>query len=120
MTIQNAHAYLEGVWDWAMLNGCFGETNIKPTDIDGFVERNGNFLVLETKKVGVEIPPGQLITFNQLRKTNVFTIVVLWGDNKEPEYMQVFTKSKVTEIKQCNIEVFRKVVKWWFDKANKK
>ena len=49
MTINDPVKFCAGLWDWGILNGCFGDTLIKPTDIDGFVERNGKFLFFETK-----------------------------------------------------------------------
>ena len=118
MTIRNAHSYLEGVWDWGILKGCFGETKIEPTDIDGFVERNGRFLVLETKHKDVPIMQGQFITFNKLVSTGYFTIIILWGNQNQPEQMQVLYPFHQTKIKEANIEDFRRTVKWWYNYAN--
>lgn len=80
MTINNPVEFCAGLWDWHILAGCFGKTKIMPTDVDGFVERKGNFLWLETKKENVLIPNGQLITFMTLIKTGYFTIFIIWGD----------------------------------------
>jgi hypothetical protein len=41
MTINKLDAYVAGLWDWVCLDGCFGDTKIRPTDIDGLVERRG-------------------------------------------------------------------------------
>ena len=89
MTIQNRDAYMAGVWDWAILDGCFGDTRISPTDVDGLTERKGKFLLLETKQVGVKIPLGQQITFNALRNTGLFTIVIVWGEQNKPEAIEI-------------------------------
>ena len=50
-------------------------------DIDGLVERKGNFLVFETKAPNKEIPGGQMITLNALLKTGSFTVFFLQGKN---------------------------------------
>lgn len=87
MTIRNVGAYLKSLWDWGLLNGCFGSTRIKPTDIDGMVERNGQFLILEgkpgTNGAALDCRPigdGQRILFDALQKTGLFTVLVIWGD----------------------------------------
>lgn len=110
---------MEGIWDWAILQGCFGNTKIEPTDIDGFVERRGHFLVLETKRVGVPIPIGQERTFQAMLHSKLFTVIVVWG-NKSPEYMKVYSGNKVTETKKCSLDDFRNVVKWWFRQVDKR
>ncbi len=78
MTINNRDLYLEGVWDWGFLNDCFRPSRIKVTDIDGLVERNGRFLVLETKREGADIPQGQSILFRQYVKQGHW-VLIIWG-----------------------------------------
>lgn len=120
MTINNPELFCAGLWDWATLDGCFGNTRIKPTDIDGFVERNGKFLIIETKGAGVPIPKGQWITFNELRKLEVFTIIVVWGETNKPEEMQVFTRNGISQKKSCTLDEFRDKVKSWYEFADNK
>lgn len=93
MTINNAEAYLRGVWDWGILRGCFGETKIEPTDIDGCVERNGQFLVLETKAPTASVEQGQQITFDRMLSTGRFTVIIVWGETNKPERNKLCTKS---------------------------
>jgi len=104
-----------------MLKGCFGNTRIEPTDVDGLVERNGHFLVLEAKKPGVKIKQGQLWTFNALRNTGLFTILILWGEKNMPQEMQVLYPKplEVSPAKPCDINDVRRVVTWWFNRAEK-
>jgi hypothetical protein len=120
MTIQNAKLYMEGVWDWNILSGCFGNTKIEPTDIDGFVERKRKFLILETKKPGVPIKQGQWWTFNALINTGFFMVVIVWGQTNNPEEMQVLypLPYKPTDKKKANINDLRKTVSWWFKYAD--
>jgi hypothetical protein len=56
--IRNMSQYDRGIWDWSILDGCFGDTKISPTDIDGCIERKGRKLFLETKTPGNPIPYG--------------------------------------------------------------
>jgi hypothetical protein len=63
MNIRNLAAYQSSVWDWSWLNGAFGGSLIRVSDIDGMVERRGNFLMFEGKKGGV-VSNGQSIMFD--------------------------------------------------------
>ena len=76
--LESPSAGFDGVFDWAWMEGCFGK-NITPMDLDGMVERMGQFIVFETKDVGVEIPKGQQITLNALYDLGVFTVVFVYG-----------------------------------------
>lgn len=118
MTINDPDAFLASLWDWGFLDQCFDGTNIRITDIDGFVERNNRFLILETKLPGVSIPWGQWIVFNRLRATGLFTIFVVWGHKNQPQKIQVITKQRVYEPTQCDLEAMIGYVKKWFVYAN--
>ena len=81
--IQNWDEFRKSLWNWRPLAPCFPR-GIEPTDIDGFVELGGYFLVLEGKASGVPLKEGQLRTFQRMyrwNKTvpNLFTIIVIWG-----------------------------------------
>lgn len=120
MTIRNPDAYMAGVWDWGIVRECFGDTAIKPTDIDGMVERHGNFLILETKQPGVMIPKGQQITFDALIKKG-FTIFVIWGSQNNPESMRVmYPNGTVKNVPICDQEILRDYTKRWFKWANER
>lgn len=122
MTINNAAQYMAGVWDWAILDGCFGETKIKPTDIDGFVERRGNFLVLETKQPEAGVPEGQELTFKALVKRAGAVVIVIFGQQNKPERLRVYS-AKYPDGKDYDDpdgELLRRYVATWFDRANGK
>ena len=74
-----APAGYDGVFDWTWTQGCFGDTKIKPMDVDAIVERKGQFLVFETKNIGVPIPAGQMFTLEALHRLDVFTILIIYG-----------------------------------------
>ena len=60
--IRNLDYFKASIWDWTWLNGAFGGTQIRVSDIDGMVERRGHFLMIEGKKGGV-VSGGQEIMF---------------------------------------------------------
>lgn len=121
MTINNLDKFIDGLWDWGILQGCFGGTKIQPSDIDGLVERNGNFLVLEGKHPGVKLNQGQLMTFNSMINTGLFTVVVIWGKNNYPiEMLVMYPPPLQSKQGKASIEDLRRVVSWWFRYANKK
>ena len=46
-------------------------------DFDGVVERKGNFILFETKNLGVPIQEGQLRTLKAAHSLGCFTIVLI-------------------------------------------
>jgi hypothetical protein len=119
MTINNPDQYMAGVWDWAILDGCFGETRIKPTDIDGCVERNGNLLILETKQPGAQIPKGQEITFQAFVRRAGAVVMVIWGEQNKPEQLKVFSRKYPNgKVIDADGEKFRRLVKIWYEHAD--
>jgi hypothetical protein len=56
----------DGLFDWDFLLPAFAPTNIKPMDLDALVERQGHFLVFETKNPGVPIPDAQRLALDRL------------------------------------------------------
>ena len=120
MTINNPELHLATLWDWACLNGCFGNTRIRPTDVDGMVERNGYFLFIETKKPGVKMPYGQELSYKNLVKRGRVTFFVVWGMPDAPESVQVYTAHGWLPPQKCNIADLRRLVSVWFRKADAK
>jgi hypothetical protein len=114
MTIRNLDAFIAGIWDWAILNGCFGSTRIAPTDIDGMVERNGQFLVLEAKGPGVPLTKGQSLTLASLQRTGLFTVIVVWGNPGQPEKIRVMTPKKTIDVNPADLTTLRGWVANWF------
>lgn len=73
-------AGFDGFFDWDFLLPAFEGTKIQPMDFDCVVERNGCFLVFETKNNDdVEIPMGQVITLESAVKNCGWVIIVLRG-----------------------------------------
>jgi hypothetical protein len=114
MTINDPIKYCAGLWDWGILDGCFGDTKIKPTDIDGFVERKGKFLWLETKAPGADIPEGQQLTFAALARIKLFTIFIIWGSKDAPQEIQVMGHWGRSKKLPCTLGRLRDFVSRWF------
>lgn len=116
MTIHNMEAYTKNLWDWGFLDECFGATRIRLTDIDGIVERNGHFLIIEAKSLGKEIPTGQKIMFDHLTKNPNWTVLIIWGDAPdEPTTCMVWGKPKQYIATR---EVIKTIVSQWFKDSN--
>lgn len=120
-------AGFDGVFDWSWTDGCFGETKITPMDFDGVIERRGNFLVIESKKMGCEVPKGQLITLDTAHKIGVFTILFIWGKSA-PEKLQIWypgnhnneeLRGKKSDVHATTKEKAKEIVRRWYEHANK-
>ena len=122
MTINNAQNYVNSLWDWGVLDGCFGSSRIKASDIDGIVERNLWFLVLETKLPTVSaLPFGQAITMKQLIETGYFTELVIYGHPGKPERLELTTRHHVIShyvIADLSLIILRDIVSSWYSFAD--
>ena len=62
-----------------VLNDCFGN-GCRVADIDGQVERRGQFLVIEAKGPNVSLSSGLTRTFNRYLEIGHHTPLILWGE----------------------------------------
>lgn len=76
-------AGFDGVFEWDFLLPAFAGTRIQPMDLDFVVERRGRFLVQETKASGVPLPQGQILTFERLLDTGIFTLFLVQGKTRD-------------------------------------
>ncbi len=118
-------AGFDGVFDWSWTDGCFGEGKITPMDFDGVIERKGNFLLFETKNVGVPIPDGQMYTFESAYRLGVFTIIFIEGKNK-PETAKIWCANgfknglKMDSHAPVNdMDKLKDLISSWYEYANK-
>ena len=118
MTINNPEKFCASLWDWACLDGCFGVTRIKPSDIDGIIERNGKFLVIETKLPGVEIPTGQDILLKALAAKEDFMVLCVWGYPGQPEKLVFWINGSPLIIDPSTLANLRFIVSAWFQYAD--
>jgi hypothetical protein len=113
MTIRNMEAFVGGLPDWAMLSGCFGQS-VAPTDVDGLVEINGRFLLLEWKGPRATVKRGQARMFDALVSLGVFTVIVIWGESGKPQRGQRWPKPSVA----CDLGALRAVCSAWYAEAS--
>lgn len=119
--IRNLDLYRAQLWDWSILNGCFGNTKIRVTDVDGMVERNGRFLFFETKQPSVmSIPRGQMMAYERLMRRGGAVFFVVWGQPGSPEAVQVTTQHGTLPPQPCDLRGLRALTYRWFLKADAK
>lgn len=103
----------DGVFDWSWTQGCFGTGRITPMDFDGVVERKGNFILFETKNLGVPIPQGQMYTLEAAHRLGCFSIFLIHGKT-EPESAQVWYPG-VDKREMCEgVEAIKSKVSAWY------
>lgn len=115
MNIRDPEKFLDTLWDWTPLNDCFAPTKIRVTDIDGFVERHGKFLVIEAKLPDNDVPTGQAIMFDAMRATGLFTVFIVWGETNAPTMIQQWG---LTAPYAADLEELRRIVRAWFKRVN--
>ena len=114
--IRNADNFAASWWDWTLFNDCFQPTKIRITDVDGLVERNGHFLLIETKGIGVPVPQGQAILFDAIRRDSRWHVLVVWGDTNQPQRWKVWGyRAEFTG----GMDDLRKLIRRWFRYADR-
>ena len=99
------------LWDFTPLNGCFGRTGIKVSDIDGIVERKGHLLVIETKRPGEGMEKGQRLLFAEFVRQG-HTVVIVTGRSME-DYETVETMDAKGERHQEDRSITELVSNWF-------
>ena len=117
MTINSMDKFIAAIQDWAILAGCFGTSTIKPSDIDGFVERNGTCLFLEGKGREAFLTTGQAIAFTTLARQGN-TVIVFWGKDADICKMRIITADDPGEVKPATLKDLRAAVSAWYASAN--
>jgi hypothetical protein len=115
--IRNMQAYDRGIWDWAILDGCFDNPNATPTDVDALMERRGNFCFIETKQPGAPVPKGQQIALDQLAKHGN-TVMIVHGSDTEVVGLKKMTYAGTQEYENVNRNTFRGAMAGWWKFAN--
>lgn len=118
MTIRDLAKFVESLPDWAMLDGCFG-AGIRPSDIDGWVERNGICLFLEHKLPGVPVSRGQNRGFRSLAAQGN-TVIVFWGradDGSDLEHLMVHEAGRITRKVAATLADLRAEAAAWYQRA---
>ena len=67
--------------DYGFLQGVIPESpNFMPSNVDGILERNGQFLILEWKRPGEKVSEGQRIMLQALASKPSFMVVIIYGN----------------------------------------
>lgn len=108
--------------DWGFLDNAF-TGNIKISDIDGIVERNGHFLMLEWKKPNVKVTTGQDIMFMNFIKYANHTVFLINGDPKTSTPLELTIYSGIHGKMQkinCDAKMLFRYCKMWINNAESK
>ena len=124
-TFNHQCKHQDGCWiatnaaPFGLLQDCFGG-KIRPTDIDGVVERNGEFLFFEWKRNYIPLPTGQRILFERLSAKPGITVFVVWHDTDAPGSITkagLFKNGRYKGEKETDLTGLRKACSQWFEDA---
>ena len=92
------------------------------SDIDGIIEKNGFFLVLESKNLNEKLPTGQKILLEALSRQPRFVvcIVTMSRVHGDIEGLQRVHKGVIGNNELCDNEEFGELVRGWFEAATKR
>lgn len=120
MTTNIRNPELRGVlWNWKpvtdLLPGRCGAS-----DIDGVIERKGNFLFIEAKSPGERMPLGQKIMLTKLAGVNPYaiTVLVVCGDRTTGEIHSYQRVNSRNFEKPVDGKHFPAALQKWWKKAN--
>lgn len=115
--------YIEQVLpNWSIFNECFRPTKIRVTDVDGLVERNGQFLFIEVKQ-RKSIPQGQQILFKKLtHNAPHISVLVLYAPGAGQDMnIQAYTVFRAGQMKhewtETDTKQIQGFITQWFQRA---
>lgn len=109
--------YYQQLPKWDDLIGLFPR-GIRPTDVDGMVEINGNVLFMEEKRKGVAPPLGQLRSLRALSQKDRTTVVLFRpGESSELEVL-ILRDGKGTGWQPSTREHFGFWLNGWANRAD--
>lgn len=121
--------YAKKLWNWTPFNSCFMR-GIKLTDIDGMVEANNHFLVIEGKtSTAGEVKLGQYNALFRMSFRDGFTVIYFEGDTETENSPQKIYCWRILrkgismdyhfgEEKIDHIEELKSIIKEWFQLAD--
>jgi len=117
LTIRDLDAYATAAWDWSCLDGCFGRTRIAACDVDGVIEKRGNFLIIETKRPGANMKAPQRQALDRLAKLPGVWVLIMWGLPGAPRHCIILHGAEVREYNDCDLPRVRAWVARWYAHA---
>lgn len=105
--------YKEKLPDWGILEGCFPR-GIRPSDVDGIVELNGWFLMLEWKPKSGFLTQGQRRMFlNITAGSRRAQVLVIYGDKDTPAEIELYQRGKRQFRQVCDLAFLRWFCQQW-------
>ena len=95
--------------------------NFCPSDLDGIVERNNHFLIMEWKRPGEKMNEGQKRLLQSLAKQSNFIVVVIIGNTDNETNIQEFWQLKENgKFFKAGIgfESFKEFYRLWYELAD--
>lgn len=92
--------------------------NFMPSNIDGIIERNGNFIVFEWKRPGEKFNTGQIRLLQALAKTPRFIVIIMCGDTDNGlnfDHCWLYDEKGKASKKYTTFEEFVEFFKLWYD-----
>lgn len=135
MTIRNIDRFIEALWDWGFLDGCFGSSRSRVGDVDGVLEHCGEILLLEGKPMWCAPEIGERWSNEGVKRNGQsrlwaglagrgVTVMVLWGEpedltqpmKKIPKRMQIWRRFQPEPdvVRESSIAIASHYVgAWW-------
>lgn len=115
--------YRAELWDWTPFNSCFGDSGIRISDIDGIVERNGLFLMLDGKRIGRrgerDISDGQRRLYLRFAEKGGHVLVFHGQPPRTVEWLrQWLPGGEFVRERPCSLDGLRGIVADWYIWAN--
>jgi len=95
--------------------------HLVPSNVDGILERNGQFLILEWKRPGEKVSDGQRIMLQALAAKPSFMVVIIYGntDNETiiDSYWLLTPEGKPVKT-GIGFESFKQFYRQWYELAD--
>lgn len=108
---------LHGIlWNWGPVADALPD-KCGVSDLDGVIERNGRFLVLETKRPGERLSMGQRLMLKAFARLPQFEVFILRGDphiGHTTNIQRMNARGELYSTEWC-IAQFGTYVRRWFD-----
>lgn len=106
--------------DWGILDGCFPR-GIKPSDVDGIVEINGWFLMLEWKPLNGFLSTGQRLMFQNITaNAPKGQALIIFGDKDVPSEIELWQRGKRQFRQRCDLAFLSWFCQQWGIFADRK
>jgi hypothetical protein len=115
--------YRESLWDWTPMNDCFGDSGIRISDVDGIVERNGCFLLLDGKRVNDRgerhYSDGQWRLYVQFAKHMGHVILFHGKPPDQVEYVREWLPGgEYVPERECDLDQLNELISAWYVRAD--